>query len=327
MNPSAPQHAHPINTELPRSPLARASLALTDIKLAHSVFALPFALLAAFLAAPHAAGPTSPIRWPRFLAELALIVACMVLARTWAMLVNRWADRRHDAENPRTARRILASGRILPRDALLVAVACAISFQLVCLLFWPLFANPWPAILAAPVLAWIALYSFTKRFTALCHLFLGGALAVSPIAAAIAIDPAGVFTLHPPPSTTTIYLLAGFVLLWVAGFDVAYALQDLDFDRGAGLHSIPAALGWRGAIYASRAMHAGAILLLVAANLPDPRLGPAFAAATAGVGLILAWEHVVLHRRGAEGIPLAFFTLNGLVSVTLGLAGIIDVLA
>lgn len=309
------------------SPFARTALALSDIKVAHSVFALPFALLAAFLAAPRAAIPGAPILWSRFAGQLALVVVCMVLARTWAMLVNRLADHRLDAHNPRTLHRAIASGRIAPRDALLVAAACAIAFQGVCLLFWPLFANPWPAILAIPVLAWIALYSFTKRFTALCHLFLGGALAASPIAASIAIDPTAVFTLHPPPSTITVYLLAGFVLLWVAGFDVAYALQDLDFDVRTGLHSIPATLGWRPALYVARTMHALALLLLIAANLPDPRLGPLFAAATIGVGVMLTYEHYVIHRRGAAGIPLAFFTLNGLVSLSLGLLGILDTIS
>lgn len=304
--------------------MARVAAPLSDIKVAHSVFALPFAVLAAFLVAPRA--DAGPILWPTFAAQLALVVACMVLARTWAMLVNRLADRRFDIANPRTARRALASGRTTPRDARLVAGASATAFLCVCVLFWPLFDNPWPALLAAPVLAWIALYSFTKRFTALCHLFLGAALGVSPIAAAIAVAPDTIFTTAPPPAAITVYLLAGFVLLWVAGFDIAYALQDLDFDRATGLRSIPAALGWRGALWVARAIHAGALALLIAANLPDTRLGALFAIATVGVGILLVDEHVVLHRRGAAGIPMAFFTLNGIVSLTLGLLGVADCL-
>ncbi len=306
-------------------PFPRLLSPLSDIKIAHSVFALPFAVLAAFLAAPHDPA-TGDILWTTFAGQLALVVACMVFARTWAMLVNRLADHRFDAQNPRTAGRALASGRARFRDALLLAALAGALFQAAAAAFWPLFGNPWPAFLAIPVLAWIALYSFTKRFTALCHLFLGGALAVSPVAAAIAVDPGMVLTTSTPPATIAIFLLAGFVLLWVAGFDVAYALQDLRFDRETGLRSIPAALGWRGALHAARAAHAVALLLLVAANLPDTRLGPLFAVATGGVGVLLVYEHLVLTRRGEAGIPLAFFTLNGIVSVTLGLAGTLDVL-
>ena len=315
----------------PSSPLslpAKLALAAADIKLAHSVFALPFALLASFLArpsSPRGGGVTSPASdgegWPRFAGQLALLILCMILARTWAMLINRLADIRIDAANPRTHRRILASGKLSQRDGQRIAIACAILFIAACSLFWILFANPWPTYLAVPVLLWIAFYSITKRFTALCHIFLGGALAASPIAAAIAINPAALTT---PPTNLSIWFLAGFVLLWVAGFDVIYALQDIDFDRSAKLHSIPAATGWKNAIWISRFLHAAAFTLLVFAARADPRFGPLFLAAVALVGVLLITEHAILAKQGKAGLNMAFFTINGLVSLLLGAAGIFD---
>jgi 4-hydroxybenzoate polyprenyltransferase len=291
--------------------LTRLKLAAADIKLAHSVFALPFALLAAFLARPE--GST----WPRFAGQLTLIVLCMVAARTWAMLINRLADRRFDAANPRTQRRILASGKMSARDATSVAAGSALLFIATASLFYFAFANPWPPILAVPVLIWIAFYSFTKRFTALCHIFLGGALAASPLAAAIAINPESL-------TTPVLYFLAGMVLLWVAGFDVIYALQDLDFDRTTGLSSIPAKLGPTGAIWTSRLMHAAAFTLLVLAARSDGRFGPLFYTAVAAVAALLITEHVVLAKHGQAGLNMAFFTINGVVSCVLGAAGILD---
>ena len=288
---------------------------MADIKLAHSVFALPFAVLAAFLAA---ADPG--VRWPRFAGQLALVVLCMVAARTWAMLVNRLADRHIDARNPRTNARAFASGGLGLRDGLVFLAGSAAVFLVGCALFAVLYANPWPAILGVPVLLWIAAYSFTKRFTWLCHLFLGAALAASPLAAAIAVG-----GLEPLARTPALWWLAAMVTLWVAGFDVIYALQDLDFDRAARLRSIPARFGWRGAAWISRALHLGALAALAAAGLTDPRLSTPFAAATAAVAALLIWEHTLLARRGAAGIPAAFFTLNGVVSVVLGTAGVADV--
>lgn len=315
-------------------------LALSDIKPAHSVFALPFALLAAFLASPvfsipQDARPETQVSSPlsTFSLQLLLIVLCMVLARTWAMLVNRLADARFDADNPRTAGRVFASRRLTLGHGWTVAVACAAAFIAACAAFL-LFGNPWPAVFSIPALGWIALYSYTKRFTWASHLFLGGALALSPIAAAIAVEPAvflfslGGMGVPPVPSpSTVILLLSGFVLLWVAGFDVAYALQDIDFDRRTGLHSIPARLGAGGALWASRVMHASAFALLVAAWRAEPRFGPIMLTGVAVAGGLLVFEHAVLSRRGAAGLPVAFFTVNGVVSCVLGAAGIADVIA
>ncbi len=294
------------------------TLIARDIKLAHSVFALPFAVLAAFMVAPRVS--TGGIDWVRMAGLLALVLVCMVAARTWAMVVNRLADRDIDAANPRTKGRVFASGALSPSAGVLTLAACAMLFLAACALFGVFFGNWWPAILGIPVLAWIAFYSFTKRFTWWCHVFLGGALAASPLAAAIAVGGIGAV------ESAALWLLAGMVLLWVAGFDAIYALQDLDFDREAGLSSIPARFGWRRANTLSRVMHVGAVACLVGVLLVEPTFGVIFGVGVAAAVVLLAYEHVVLSRRGAAGIPMAFFTLNGIISVLLGLAGLIDVL-
>ncbi|MEO1715699.1 MAG: 4-hydroxybenzoate octaprenyltransferase [Planctomycetota bacterium] len=291
------------------NPLAAA---LGDIKLAHTVFAMPFAILGAALA--FEPEPSAG----RIAIVLALVVVCMIFARTWAMLVNRLADAKFDADNPRTAGRAVASGRLGAQQGWAIALGAAALFCGAAVLFWPLTGNPWPTYLCVPVLGFAALYSYTKRFTALCHVFLGAALAVSPLAAGLAVRPEAL------ADVTALYWLAGFVVLWVAGFDVIYALQDLDFDQGRGLHSIPSALGWRGAVWVSRAMHAAAFASLVFSWRADDRHGVIYASGVAGVGLLLAAEHVTLARRGREGIPMVFFTYNGVASLAVGAAGVLD---
>ncbi len=294
------------------------TLIARDIKLAHSVFALPFAVLGAFMVAPRL--ETGTINWPRMAGLLVLVLACMVAARTWAMVVNRLADRAIDAANPRTRGRVFASGALPPVAGWMTLAVCAAMFLAACALFGVLFGNWWPTILGSPLLAWIAFYSFTKRFTWLCHVFLGGALAASPLAAAVAVG--GIDALANP----ALWLLAGMVLLWVAGFDAIYALQDLDFDRRADLRSIPARFGWQRANTLSRLMHAGAIACLIAVLLVEPAFGVIFGIGVFVAIALLVYEHVVLTRRGAAGIPMAFFTLNGVVSVLLGVTGLIDLL-
>jgi 4-hydroxybenzoate polyprenyltransferase len=300
-------------------PIAALRVVAGDIKLAHSVFALPFAVLGAFLAWGGGSGESSAV----FVGQLGLIVACMVLARTWAMVFNRIADRRFDAENPRTSRRALASGRLSLEQAWGVGLLAAGLFVGVTALFGVFFGNWWPLALSVPVLGWIALYSLTKRFTVLCHIFLGGALAVSPIAAAIAVNPGVV--LSWPPAILAVYLLSGMVLCWVAGFDVIYALQDIEFDRAKGLSSIPARFGWRGAVWVSRGLHVLALVLLVMAWRMHGQLEALFGAGVGIVAALLVAEHIVLARRGKAGLDMAFFTLNGIVSVVLGVAGCVDV--
>jgi len=302
-----------------RPPIGRrVALALGDIKLAHSVFALPFAVLGAALVAPRDAGGS--ILWRDLSVMLALVGACMVFARTWAMLVNRVADARLDAANPRTRGRALARGALSRRDAAPILGACALAFVACTAFFGVLFANWWPLALSVPVLAWIGFYSFTKRFTFLCHLFLGGALAASPLAAAIAVDPGALA--HAPG----VFWIGAMVLCWVAGFDVIYALQDLEHDRGAGLHSIPSRFGWRGAVFASRVLHLGALGALGAAWVASDRLGVLFGIGVLLTASLLGVEHAVVSRRGARGIPVAFFTLNGVISLVLGALGTLDAL-
>lgn len=314
----------------PSSPAPASSpliIAASDIKLSHSVFALPFALLGAFLSA---ATPTTtatagtalsaPIDWQRFTGQLALVIVCMVLARTWAMLVNRIADARFDAANPRTRGRAVASGRLSRAQAISLALSSAGGFVLACVGFLALFDNPWPLALSVPVLMWLALYSYAKRFTALCHVLLGSALAISPLAAALAINPASLA--HTP----SLYALSAMVLCWVAGFDIIYALQDESFDRSAGLFSIPATLGATNAAYISRGFHALAAVALIVAWKLEQHFGPLFLIAALIAIACLFFEHIVLVRRGLAGLPLAFFTLNGVVSCVVGGAGIMDVL-
>lgn len=289
-------------------------LAASDIKLAHSVFALPFAVLASFLARDAALG------WRHFAGQLALVVVCMVFGRTWAMLVNRLADRRIDAGNERTRRRAFAAGSLAASRGWGIAVASATAFVACTTAFWFAYHNPWPTLLSVPTLAWLAFYSFTKRFTALCHLVLGLALGFSPIAAAIAIRPSML------AESSTLWWIAGFVVLWVAGFDVIYALQDIDFDRRSGLSSIPARLGVTGAQWVSRALHAAALACLVLAWRSHPNWGPVFGSGVGIVAALLAFEHYVVAKRGQAGIPMAFFTVNGVVSCVLGILGCLDLI-
>ncbi len=293
--------------------VSRLAAAAGDIKLAHSIFALPFAVLGGAMAIEAGTSPTA------IAGMLGLVVVCMFFARTWAMMVNRLVDRRFDSQNPRTAGRALAGGRLRVRDAWAITLTAGAAFWLCAAMFWVFFDNPWPAMLAVPVLVWIAFYSLTKRFTALCHVFLGGALAASPLAAALAVNPANL-------SNPAIWWLSAMVLCWVAGFDVIYAMQDIEFDRGAGLKSVPARLGAPGGAWVSRGLHVAALAALVLAWESDGRFGPVFGVGVVLIGLLLVLEHAVLARRGEAGLDMAFFTLNGVVSVVLGVAGVIDLL-
>ncbi len=289
-----------------------------DIKLHHSVFALPFAVLGAFMAAAPAG--SAGVQWTRFGGQLALIVVAMVFARTVAMLANRLLDRSIDARNPRTAGRALPSGRLSPAAALTVLAGCTAGFGVVCLAFGAFYDNWWPAWLGGPVLAWLAVYPLLKRFTALCHLYLGASLAMSPPAAAIAVDPG---SLAGQPS---LWMLAAMVMCWVAGFDIIYALQDVEVDRRDGHFSLPARLGAPAALLVSRCLHALAVACLVAAVLLDRRLDMLFGAGAAIVTVLLVYEHLTVTRWGSTRMALAFFTLNGIIGCVLGLLGVADIL-
>jgi 4-hydroxybenzoate polyprenyltransferase len=282
-----------------------------DIKLSHSVFALPFALLATFLAAAtEARRPT----WD----ELLLIVVCMVLARTVAMTVNRWADARLDAVNPRTAGRAIPSGRLDRAFVLTVALACAAMFIVATSIFWVLHANIWPLLLSPLVLAWLAGYSFSKRFTWLCHLWLGVALALSPLAASVAITPASLGTAAP-------WLLAAMVACWVAGFDIIYALQDIEVDRTAGLHSMPSRLGSEPALWISRLLHLTTLAALVGLTLASPYLHVLFGVGVVVAAGLLVLEHALVWGSRTHHLNVAFLTVNGVISLLLGALGIADI--
>jgi len=280
-----------------------------DIKLSHTVFAMPFALLSATLAAHRAGGVKA--------GQLLLIVACMVTARTVAMGANRYFDAAGDALNPRTAGRAIPAGR-LGKPFVLAMIGLSVGgFVLAALGFWWLYANPWPAILAVPVLVYLSAYPLFKRFTALCHFYLGSALALAPVCAWVAI--AG--NLAPPP----LWMAAG-VLLWTAGFDVIYACQDHAHDVAHGVFSVPAKLGVAGALWVARASHAACAAMFVALGVTTPEFGvPYFAGVAAAVGLLVV-EHALVKPNDLSKVGLAFFTMNGVISLLLGTLGIIDVL-
>ena len=286
--------------------------AASDIKLHHSVFALPFALLGACLAAVTSDG----VPWGSIALQLALVVACMVAARTAAMLANRIVDAGLDARNARTAGRAIPSGRLSRRAAVGMLVASVVAFELGTLGFIFAFSNPWPMLLSLPVLLWLVLYPYTKRFTWLCHAWLGASLAMSVPAAALAIRPEAVML-------PAVWWLAGMVLLWVTGFDVIYALQDVETDRREGLFSMPARLGVPVALWSSRVMHLLALVCLWKAYFAEPRLGMLFPFAIGLTTLLLVVEHATVHRWGTTRMALTFFTLNGCVSVLLGTAGVV----
>jgi len=281
------------------------------VKFSHSVFALPFALVAAFLAGRHQMGGL-----PR-LGQLGLIVACMVAARSFAMTFNRIADARLDARNPRTASRPLPPGRISRRQAWMILAAAAIVFAGGCAVFQVIYANPWPIRLAVPTLIALAAYSYAKRFTALAHFVLGAAIAFAPMAAWIAV--------HPSSLGLPAMLLSAAVCCWIAGFDIIYACQDVEADRRDGLFSIPARLGIARALMISRACHVAAVLLLFALGRSE-QLGWLYWTGLGLTALLLAAEQAVVKPNDLSRVNLAFFTLNGVVSTAFGAAAIGDIL-
>jgi 4-hydroxybenzoate polyprenyltransferase len=299
----------------PRVPVGRRVATFLDlIKFAHSVFALPFALMATFMAS-RAIG----LAWPGWV-RLGLILVCMVAARTFAMTVNRLVDRKFDALNPRTARRPSVTGAISPGFMAAAIFVCALVFLAGTGLFWIVLGNMWPPALALPVLGWIAAYSFTKRFTWLCHFWLGASLGLAPVSAWIAIAPP-----QGPVIATSIVLLGLGVLFWVAGFDILYALQDEQIDRGAGLNSVPARFGRGGALWLSRVCHALALLAFGGVGTCS-RFHLLYWAGFGAAVTLLVVEQSLVRPDDISKVNVAFMTVNGVVGLVFGGLAIADVL-
>jgi 4-hydroxybenzoate polyprenyltransferase len=277
---------------------------LEMIKFSHTIFAFPFALMGATLAALANGQPPSG-------AQIGWICLAMVGARNAAMGLNRIIDARIDAENPRTAGRQIPAGIISRREAWIFVAS---STLLLLVAAWQL--NPLCFYLSPLVLAFFILYAYCKRFTSLAHIVLGICLAGAPLGAWIALRS----TIEWP-----ILVLALAVLVWVAGFDIFYALQDLDFDRKQGLHSIPVRLGEKGAILLGKVLHGlmVGLLLLLPQGLP---LGMIYYAGIGVISLMIAWEHHLVKPGNLSKLDAAFFNMNGYISVTIFCFTLADVL-
>jgi 4-hydroxybenzoate polyprenyltransferase len=272
-------------------PLFRSiRVTLEMIKWEHSIFALPFALTGAMLAA-HGWPPAIKLLW---------IIVCMVAARSAAMAFNRWADADLDAANPRTRMRAIPAGLLTRSFAAGFTLLMSALF-----LFGAAELNRLTLLLSPIVLAILFLYSYTKRFTRWSHLFLGLALGIAPTGAWIAIRG----SLDP-----RIVVLTAAVLFWVAGFDVLYACQDEAHDRAVGLLSIPATLGATTAFWIARTMHLIMLALLVWL-VALFHLGPLAIVGIIAVAALLLWEHLIVSPTDLSRLNAAFFTMNGVISV------------
>jgi 4-hydroxybenzoate polyprenyltransferase len=272
-------------------PLLRSiRITLEMIKWEHSIFALPFALTGAMLAA-HGWPPAAKVLW---------IVVCMVAARSAAMAFNRWADADLDAMNPRTKMRAIPAGLLTRNFTAAFTVVMSVVF-----FFGAAELNRLTLYLSPIVLAVLFLYSYTKRFTRWSHLFLGLALGLAPAGAWIAIRG----SIDP-----RILVLTAAVLFWVAGFDLLYACQDEAHDRSAGLLSVPATLGAERAFLIARTMHVAMVAELIALVVLF-HLGPIALVGIVAVAALLLWEHLMVSPTDLSRLNAAFFTMNGVISV------------
>ena len=274
------------------------------VKFAHTIFAMPFALMAFTYALWSTEAEFS--WW-----LLVQVILCMVFARNVAMGFNRWADRDIDKENPRTADREIPAGKISPRNAMIFIVMNALFFVATACTI-----NLLTALLSPVALAVIMFYSYCKRFTALAHIVLGLSLAIAPAGAFIAVT---------GTLTWPVCLLSLLVLTWCGGFDIIYALQDAEFDRQRGLHSIPSTFSVATSLYISIALHCVSVASLVAFALLLPQSWVLWS----GVALfsaILVAEHILVTPKKQRSIGIAFGTLNGLASLTLAAFVIANIL-
>lgn len=277
---------------------------LSLVKFAHTIFAMPFALLGFFLATVRYGDGLN-------LKLLVLVILCMVLARNAAMSFNRWADRLIDGANPRTAQREIPAQIIGSRSALLFCIVNALLFVTAA---W--FINPLCFCLSPVALLIILGYSFTKRFTALSHFILGLGLALAPTGAYIAVT--GAFNRVP-------IIISFAVLCWVSGFDIIYALQDEDFDRSNKLRSVPVLIGRKKALRFSLILHLATILLLAAAGLAG-NLQSIYWIGLAIFATLMFYQHTILKPNDLSRLNLAFFTLNGIASLLFAVFAITDIL-
>ncbi len=261
------------------------------VKIEHSVFALPFAYAGAFLA--HQKIPAfDRIFW---------ITMVMVAARSLAMGLNRVIDYEIDARNPRTASREIPAGTL----SLSQGVAfCGVSLAALCVGLYQLPPLTW--YLSPIVVAAFVIYPYTKRFTSLCHLFLGATIGLAPVGAWVAIT----YSLAWKP-----FLLMGIVTFWIAGFDIIYACLDLDFDRREGIHSLPVSLGVRRALWVTRVFHLLAVALMVVVGMVFSKLGGIYFLGVAVVAALLAYENAIVSTRDLSRVNTAFMTMNGVISI------------
>jgi 4-hydroxybenzoate polyprenyltransferase len=277
---------------------------LSLIKFSHTVFALPFAFIGFTLAFLREDSVFRPHL-------LLCMLLCMVFARSAAMAFNRWLDRRFDALNPRTAQREIPAGVIKPQHALLFVICSSALFMLSA---W--FINPLCFWLSPVALFVVLFYSYTKRFTALCHLVLGLGLSLAPIGAYLTVT--GKFDVLP-------VLFSLLVMTWVAGFDIIYALQDEGFDRSQQLHSIPASLGTRRALIVSDLLHAGSGILVIAAGLYGGFGWLYWIGAAIYTGLLI-YQHLLVKPNDLSKVNIAFMNTNSMASIVFAVFTILSLL-
>jgi 4-hydroxybenzoate polyprenyltransferase len=282
--------------------LKRLELFLSLIRFSHTVFALPFALSSAALACR----TKGQFSW----LDLLGILFCMVFARSAAMAINRLVDRKIDAANPRTANRHLPAGLLTPSAVIFFFVLCCLAFIASTTIFIFASSNYWPLYLSVPVLFFVCIYSFTKRFTFLSHFWLGASLMLGPIGAWIAIR--GLEEMAIP------LVLSLAVLFWVAGFDIFYACQDFEFDRKAKLQSVPARFGIGVSLRIALVCHFVMVALLFALYwVAQPFLGYVYLTGIGAVALLLIYEHWLVRPDDLSRVNNAFFQVNGIISIGL----------
>jgi len=280
---------------------------LSLVKFSHTIFALPFAMIGFFLGRFSLTGPQSI---NELMFKFILVLICMITARSAAMAFNRWLDAKYDALNPRTAIREIPAGIITSKNALLFTIGSAVLFMITCF-----FINALCLILSPVALFVILFYSYTKRFTALCHLVLGVGLSLAPIGAYIAVT--GQFDLLP-------VLFSFTVLFWVSGFDIIYALQDEAFDKEHQLHSIPAALGKANALRVSELLHVLSAACVVYAGIHGHFSWAYWAGVAVFIGMLI-YQHSIVKPTDLRKVNLAFMTANGIASVVFAVFVLLDI--